>query len=290
MKKLFSILFLALLLTSCGDPVVDLNEITYQPKIVVNGFLYPNEPVRNIFLMRNFDLGINIDSSSFYISPEENFVEAAINNIMLEYDPVTQSYFTDALEVEYNTLYELNVSATIDGVELAAVSVTVTPQIGFDLIENELGTFIYREEIPNIKFIPSPGTGFYAFSIRADSADFDHYIYENPYLPNVTQEELEENFNRVIYQSSLLLNVNSYSAEPIEFLVQTFDTWFYSSYKAIVYAGDDNFKDYFLTAGRTQQFDGNFVEPEFHFEGEGIGVFGSAIRDTVTFTIIPNVQ
>jgi len=281
-------LFIFVLFTRCGDPVVDLNEISYQPKIVVNGFLYPEEPVENIYIMRNFDLGINIDSSSFYISPDENFVEASINNIPLEYDPLTQSYFSDELNIEFNTAYELIVSAVIDGISLNATSLTITPQSGFELIEKELGTFIYREEIPNVRFMPSPGTGFYAFSIIADSADFDHYIYENPYLPNVTQEELEENFNRVIYQSSLLLNVNSYSTEPIEFLVQTFDTWFYSSYKTIVYAGDDNFKDYFLTAGRVQEFDGNFIEPEFHFEGDGVGVFGSAIRDTVTFTIIPN--
>ena len=69
--------------------------------------------------------------------------------------------------------------------------------------------------------------------------------------------------------------------------VSGFDTWFYANYRVIVYGGDKNFKDYFITAGRVQQFDGNFIEPEFHLTGDGIGVFGSAVRDTVTFSIIP---
>jgi hypothetical protein len=54
-----------------------------------------------------------------------------------------------------------------------------------------------------------------------------------------------------------------------------------------VYAGDNNFKDYVLTVSNVQQPDGNFIEPRMYLTGDGIGIFGSAIRDTVTFNLVP---
>ena len=34
-----------------------------------------------------------------------------------------------------------------------------------------------------------------------------------------------------------------------------------------------------------QEIDGNFHEPVFHIDGDGIGVFGSAVTDTVYFSV-----
>jgi hypothetical protein len=54
----------------------------------------------------------------------------------------------------------------------------------------------------------------------------------------------------------------------------------------VVYAFDKNYKDFLITHDQVQEIDGNFHEPEFHFEGDGIGVFGSAIADTVQITVL----
>ena len=37
---------------------------------------------------------------------------------------------------------------------------------------------------------------------------------------------------------------------------------------------------------QVKEIDGNYHEPAFHFEGDGIGVFGSAIADTAYFWIL----
>ena len=64
------------------------------------------------------------------------------------------------------------------------------------------------------------------------------------------------------------------------------DTWFYGNYRVVMYAGDRNFKDYFITINQLQEMDGNYHEPKMYFEGDGIGIFGSFIADTVTFNLV----
>ncbi|MBI2419393.1 MAG: hypothetical protein HYV28_16140, partial [Ignavibacteriales bacterium] len=51
------------------------------------------------------------------------------------------------------------------------------------------------------------------------------------------------------------------------------------------FAGDLNFKNYLLSAD-SQEPDGNFHEPVQIFTGDGIGVFASAVKDTLVFSII----
>lgn len=285
-KIFWTIIAAGFLITACGDPVVTIEEGGYKPKIVVNAFIYPEEPVEDIYITRNFKLNTPIDTSVLFLTPTVNNVSVTINDVPLEYDAVTKTYFSNDIGIDYNTTYRMNVEADIDGARFTTESFTTTPARGFDLVNNDLGTAKYRKDDLVIDFIPSPGTGFYLFSYRPDSASYDNYINTNPFLPNLEREYFEENYFRFLFQFSFLLNVNSYSAEPITNEVSGFDTWFYAGYHVIVYAGDDNFKDYFLTANRVQQFDGNFIEPEFHISGDGIGVFASAIRDTVVFSII----
>ena len=69
--------------------------------------------------------------------------------------------------------------------------------------------------------------------------------------------------------------------------VNWFGLPFVGRYRAIVYAADGNFKDFFLTHATVQDIDGNFHEPILHVEGDGVGVFGSAIVDTVYFEVLP---
>ena len=276
----------AVTLYSCGDPAIEIEEVQYEPKISVEGYLYPGETVNKIKLSRNFPLETTIDSVNLILTPANNSVAASINGVQLLFDETNGWYYNNNLLIENDKAYKLEVSAVIDGRQLFTESETTTPQNGFQLLEKDLGTIKYIQQRANIRFNPAPGTDFYAFSIRAENATLDNFIYNNPYFPNQERKDIEENFNDFLYQMNLVININSID-NIFEYEIRELDTWFFTNYKVIVYGGDENFKDYLLTVNRVQQPDGNFIEPEFHFTGDGIGVFGSAVKDTVTFNLIP---
>lgn len=271
---------------ACGDPAVEIEEVVYEPKIVVEGYLYPGETVDKIKLSRNFPLETAIDSANIVLSPGRNSVYAAIDGTPLKYDELNGWYFNENILIENDKSYNLEVSAVIDDKQFYTESTTITPKQGFRILEKDLGNIKYIQERANIRFNPAPGTGFYAFSIRAENASLDNFIYNNPFFPNQERKDIEENFNDFLFQFNLVININSVEDNIFEYEINELDTWFYSDYKVIVYAGDENFKDYLLTVNRVQQPDGNFIEPEFHFNGDGIGVFGSAVKDTVVFNLV----
>ena len=59
-----------------------------------------------------------------------------------------------------------------------------------------------------------------------------------------------------------------------------------SRYEIIIYAADTNYSSFLQTFDEVQEDDGNFHEPEFRLEGDGMGYFGSAIADTVALEVI----
>lgn len=284
MKK--SILMLAasvLFFSACGDPELDITGTTYEPKIVVEGYLYPGEPVTDIRIMRNFKLNTSIDTSTLFIDN----ASVTINGEALQYNNITRSYFNNSILVDYNKAYELKVSAVVDGSQLSTSSVTVVPSQGFNLLTKNLGVNRYGQDTPEIRFNPSPSSDFYALSIIPDSASLSNFIYDNKFQPDIKIEDLIESFNNFRFQYAYLLNVSTNSADTISNKIQGYDTWFYSSYRVIIYAGDKNFRDYVITAKRVREFDGNFHEPVMNFSGDGIGIFASAVKDTAYFTIVP---
>ncbi len=292
MKKLAYVLLLIAIATACGDPGVDVGETQYEPKIVVEGYVYPGRTPADIKLMRNFKLEVPIDSALVFLTPVTNSVNAKImhegETYPLSFDPQTLSWYNNDLVVQSLEDYRIEVTAVIDGKELFAASTTTVPATGFNILIDNLGEFEYDSEIV-ASFRTSPGTAAYAFSILADVATLDNFIYDNHYFPDIKREDLEDDgWNGYRFQNEILVNVNSYESEPIEYNINGLDTWFYSRYTVIGYAADENMKDFVLTAKHVQQSDGNFIEPEFHFEGDGIGVFGSAVTDTMYFTINQN--
>ena len=281
------IVLLAAAFYACGDPAVGIEDVKYEPKITVEAYLYPGETVNKIKLTRNFSLETTIVPEDLPLTPDKNSVVATINGVLLSYNETEGYYYSDDLLIENNKNYKLEVNAVIDGQQLYTESETITPESGFHLLEKDLGDIQYVQQRAEIKFNPAPGTDFYAFSIRAENATLDNFIYDNPFIPDLERKDVEEDFNDYLFQRNAIINVNSEQGNVINYEINELDTWFYTNYKVIVYAGDKNFKDYFLTVDNVQQPDGNFIEPEFHFEGDGIGIFGSAIKDTLTFNLLP---
>ena len=288
MKKINYILITAtIFIISCGDPEIDISGVAYQPKIVVQGYVYPDEEIKQFRLMRNFPLDRTINFREFVLTPGGNGVIAKINGVTLQYEPFTQTYYTNNLAVQNDATYTLEVTAVIDGEQLQTSSTTTVPPVGFSLLDTDLGTITYRDPVI-FRFTPSPGIDFYAFSIVPDSASIENFIFDNPFLPNLEVEDVEEDLIDFQFQFDVVINANSTPGTIHTYEVHGLDTWFYSSYKVIVYAGDQNFKDYLLTASNVQQPDGNFIDPRMNLTGDGIGIFGSAIRDTVTFNLVPS--
>lgn len=283
-KLYFPIIF-SLILFECGSPGVDVNSAPYEPKITVEGYLYCGETVNDIKLMRNYALGAPIDQTQLYLSPSINKVTVTINGIPLAFDPQKNSYFNNQIIIDYGKSYTLEVYATIDGKNLHTTSTTTTPQKGFSIVNKNLGTFVYNSAPITVNFKTSPGTEFYVFSIVPDSTSLNNFIYNNAFRNNLDSVKVLNNFNDYKFRYETLNNINSYSSNTYPFTLNIRDMWFYSNYSVIVYAGDVNFKDYLMTAPSVQEFDGNFHEPVLIFNGDGIGVFASAIKDTVKFSI-----
>ena len=288
MKKLNVIIIIlsSIILMECGNPGVNLNDAAYEPKITVEAYLYGGETVNNIRLTRNFALGTPINSDQYYLTPNNNNVAITINGITLHYDQRTNTYYNFQITVEYNKTYTLEVYAVIDGKSLHTTSTTTTPQKGFSVLNKNLGQFKYNSDSITVKFKPSPGTDFYVFSIVADTSNTRNFIYNNIFRHDIDSSEVADNIANYKYQEGVLSNINSFSGTTYSFTCNERDTWFYSSYTLVAYAGDQNFKDYFLTAPNVQEFDGNFHEPISIFNGDGIGVFASAIRNSIKFSIV----
>lgn len=285
-NKIFPIVLLLIIgLTSCGDPIVEITN-QYEPKIAVSAYLYPEKPVEGIRIMRNFQISGDIDSSSIFLNPITNNVSASINDVPLQFDLTTFTYYSNVLQIDYNKEYTLKISAIVDGKQLYTESKTVTPAKGFSVINKDLGEIKYRAKSPILQFTTSPNIGFYAFSINAVDASVDNFIYNNPYEPNKKPNEVEDNFNAYRFQMNMVLNVNMAPSDIYNYEIIGLDTWFYGNYEVVVYAGNENFEDFVLTSGSVQEFDGNFHEPKLYFDGDGIGVFAGAIADTVKFKLV----
>ncbi|MBI9070114.1 MAG: DUF4249 family protein [Melioribacteraceae bacterium] len=286
MKNIFLILITITLLQACGDPSVNLEEVKYEPKITVEAYLYPEDSVSDIKIMRNFQLGEKIDIEKLYLTPDKNSTMVSINGIPLEFDSEKSTYFNRSIIIDYAEEYTLEISASIDNLSLSASSTTITPEIGFKLKDQDLGIIKYGIEKPTIEYFPSPGTDFYAFSVIADSASIESFIFDNSFNPDMDIEDVEEGYNNFLFQGRYFSNVNSYYNGTYKYIVDDFDSWFYGPYTVIAYAGDKNFKEYLFTAKNVKEMDGNFHEPKVLFEGDAIGVFASAIRDTIHFNIV----
>lgn len=277
---------MSLILTGCGKSGVNLDNAPYAPKIVVDGYLYCGQTVGNIRLMRNFPIGSPVDTSHLHLTPSGNDVEATINGVPLSFDPAMQTYYSDQISVGYDSSYTLDVYADVDGSRLHTTSITTTPQRGFEILNRHIGSFPYNSQSIAVEFVPSPGTGFYAFSIVPDSAGTGNFIYNNVFRNHLDSSDVAKNLNDYKFHDEIDQDINSYSGTAYSLAIQNGDTWFYGNYTIVAYAGDANFKDYVLTAPSVQEADGNFHEPVLIFQGDGIGVFASAIADTATFSIV----
>ena len=288
-----------LLLWGCGKTSVTIDERTYEPKIVIIGYLYPERPVSNIQITRNFPVGTTIDKSNITLSDANVVLTDITSNAAYEltYNPITFTfeYRGDELEIDYGKSYRLDVSATIDGSDLMASSTTTVPDAGLEIDREKsvFGDLFYRETdesgqliTPQVAYKQSDNSDFFLLSVSALDASIETFIYENPFGFDI-KDALEDDAKIENFQYSARWTSPENQNGGLSIIeISWFQLWFYSPYRLVLYAGDANFYHFFSTHRSVQSVDGNLHEPLFHIDGDGIGVFGSAVIDTLSLNIL----
>lgn len=289
----------ALFLSACGKTSVTVDERTYEPKIVINGYIYPERPVSDIRISRNFAIGQEIDKDRIALSDAVVTISDAESgdSYLLTYNSAGSAfgYSGSDLTIGYGRTYRLDVSAAVDGRMLQASSRTTVPDKGLEIDRDQSthGELYYRQTdstgqliIPRVYYRQSPNSAFFLVSLAALEASEESFIYENPFGFEI-QEALDEGAQIEDFQYSERWTrpENEINGDAVIEL-SWFQIWFYSRYRLILYAGDRNFYHYYNTHSNVQEPDGNLHEPIFDITGDGIGVFGSAVTDTVYLNIL----
>lgn len=291
-----SLIVYLIIIISCGEGTVEIGRNTYEPKIVIEGYLYPGQKIQNIKVTRNIPLNTKAEPAALVLnSSDVKLIDLQSGKeYKLSFNPqkLFFEYNGSDLSIGYDKSYKLIVSSMVDGKFLTASSITRTPKSGFKLIDDLTTSqpIKYRELNSNggtknitIGFAPSLGTSFYLFSIVSLNASDSSFIYNNPYV-EVKTADVKKELDRFRYQLRWLQNINS-SGSSIKYDLDWITFWFYGDYRIIVYACDENFRLYIQTYKNVQEFDGNFHEPRINILGNGIGIFGSAITDTVYINV-----
>lgn len=211
---------------------------------------------------------------------------------ILSYNKTNSTYWYESrdIKIDFNKIYKLEVWTAIDEKNLYAYSVTTTPAEGLKIEKNGTDTLCYREKDSanhlvkyKIKLYPSKGSEIIAVSITSEQPGVSTFIFDNPYL-KIDSSDVKNDITRYSNQFFSLENYNP-DAEELEINIDWPLIWFYGKYRVIVYAGDKNFKNFFLTQKDVQEPDGNFHEPKLDITGDGIGVFASAVTDTTYFFV-----
>ncbi len=298
--QLFAALLTVLvLIASCGKTSVEIDESTYEPKIVINGYLYPGKRPSHIFITRNFPVGASIDKENIALDNADVAITDLSDGSVY---PLTFNgsfgYFeyqhTD-WRITYNRSYRLQVNARIDGETLSATSTTTVPGPGLqiDRPNSIYGDLYYRQKdengqliSPRVAYRQSPNAAFYLLSVSGLEASVESFIYENPVGQDI-RKALEKGMNIEDFQyRAKWTRPGNRSGDLSIIEVNWYMIWFYGRYRLVLYAGDRNFYHFYNTHKRVQEPDGNLHQPIFDIEGDGIGVFGSAVTDTVYLNIL----
>lgn len=302
LSKILIVFSSAAILLACGEGKVTISDKSYEPRIVVDGFLLPHQKVSRIRIARNFRLSANLNITNLVIDDADAKIidESTGDEFQLSFHP-NQAFFdsnyyeyngTD-LFIDYGRSYTLDVTATIEGQTLNARSTTTVPEEGFRVAGTNFGATIpYYQQDANGDLVPieitidrSPGTSYYVAAIEALDASIESFVYDNPF-GDLDEGDVADDFDDFRFNYEWIQDTPLTAGQSIVDLFW-FDLWFYGRYRTIIYAADRNFKEFLQTYNDVQEDDGNFHEAKFNFEGDGIGVFGSAIADTVFFEVIP---
>lgn len=300
-KSLAAMLFIMLVLAtlnSCGRGVVEVENVSYEPRVSIEGFLSPGKRVSGIRLFRNFKLDQDLREQTPLLDPLKTtatIIDESNGRVyvlsyhtppnLLDIGNYYYEYTGNDLNIEYGGSYTLEVRTEIDGTPIRASSTTTVPLAGFKIAGVNYDSLQYRQKIngETVNFIldidRSPGTTYYLASILSLTDDYDSFVGTSPF-DKMSREEFEKEKDRFVFNTFWIQNTPEEAGRSIMNLFW-FQFHFYGRYRVIVYAADKNYREFMQTYSRVQEIDGNFHEARFNIEGQGVGVFGSVIADTL---------
>jgi len=300
----YLILVLCIIIYSCGEGIVEVKNVSYEPRITVEGLLIPGKKVERIRIFKNFKIDQDVNIFNSLLDPEKTTVSITdeqngneynlslhIPDSVMDINGYWFEYPEDDLQIISGNSYTINVESDYLGKQLWTRSTTTVPVEGFainSLNYNSL-KFAQENESGDLEFFEvniqrSPGITYYLATIKPLKISFDSFI-KNHLVGKLDSTVYEENINSLSFQTSWVQNTPEYPGESTLRLFW-FDFFFYSEHEVIVYAADKNYREFLQTYNRVQEFDGNFHEAKFNFEGDGIGYFGSVIPDTTYITVL----
>jgi hypothetical protein len=295
-KTLFSIIILIGIIAGCGDATMDPTYESYEPRIVIEGYLHGGKNIDRIYISRNFPVDADLTKLSILPDPDDTVVRITELASGKKYNLVYHiaedgdwnnyywTYEGSDFVAEYGKSYQLDVWSVIDDKQLHASTITTVPERGFEIVSLNHNSLSYRQKDLNgalekfeLIINRSAGSSFYTAAIEALNPSIESFIYDNPY-----EDKEPEDVNLV--DDALTYSVIHHAPEVSgqSEMVLGWEVFnFYDQYRVIVYSADDNYKDYLITHNDVMEMNGNFNEAKFNIDGDGIGVFGSIITDSV---------
>ncbi len=295
-KYILPLVSLLWLMASCGEGTVDVQNESYEQRLVIEGYLIANTNFIKVNLTRNFKLDTDLSRMNLLPDPEktEAYVTCLddgriyeLSLVVVEHPGWTEAYWGyqgDDLKIGTGKTYKLDVNAEVDGKRLQASSQTTVPMAGFEITKQNYDSLLYRQKDNNgnlrnfeLTFDMSPGVHLYVAAVQALNPSLENFIYDNPY-----EEYKPEDIEIVdfAYEYDVFFNLDEQYGEST-IAIQWDEFWFYDDYQIILYGTDQNYREFSASHHDVQEMDGNFHEAVFNIDGDGIGVFGSIIADTV---------
>ena len=285
----------------CGEGDFVVSNDSYEPRIVIEGFLQPGPGPHRVQIWRNFPP--DADLLGMDLVPDDTRATIIREQGGAEYDltfhggpALTDNYFEYAgedLVIEHGKSYSLDVRATIEGEALHAWATTTVPREGFRIVGVNHPQLVYRPfdeagQIVNFEFTidRDPETRLYLATMRPAPgvADPANFVYDNPYTEQDPEDVLED-LADFSYSYDWIQNVPPGPGQST-FELFWFFFWFYGEHEITVYAADHNYQRFLQTFDNVQEDDGNFHEADFAVEGDGIGVFGSVVMDKIRVEVL----
>ena len=137
------LLGIILLLGSCGDATVEPANVSYEPRIVIEGYLQAGKNIEKIQISRNFPLNADLSKVGLLPDPQKTTVQVTdletnhIYDLTFKVDDhkdlnsIYWTYEGSDFIVQEGRSYQLDVWTEMDNKKLHANSVTQVPNKGF---------------------------------------------------------------------------------------------------------------------------------------------------------------
>ena len=192
-------LFLCLIFYSCGEGIVEVENISYEPRITVEGLLFPGKKVERIRVFKNFKIDQNVNIFNALLDPRQTTVSITdeqngnaydlslhIPDSVADINGYWFEYQGSDLQIRHGNSYTINVESEYAGERLWTRSTTTVPQEGFAINSLNYNSLKFAQEKENgdlevfeVNIQRSPGITYYLATVKPLDDSFNSLIKEH---------------------------------------------------------------------------------------------------------------